>query len=61
MGTDENAIYNTAHKMLASEDAYKQMANAVSPYGDGNASARIRFLLMNHLGISTPPETMWTF
>lgn len=48
VGTDEEAIYETAHRLLTDEAAYRQMAEAVNPYGDGKAAARIaRWLLYN--------------
>ena len=41
VGTDENTVYDTAHRLLADKDAYDVMANSVNPYGDGVASNRI--------------------
>lgn len=40
-GTRPEAIYAAAAELLTDEKAYKAMAWAVSPYGDGHASARI--------------------
>lgn len=41
VGTEEEAVYHAAYDVLHNEDAYKSMANAVNPYGDGFASRRI--------------------
>lgn len=40
-GIDENSIYNMANEIISNTEVYKQMANAVNPYGDGKASERI--------------------
>ena len=41
VGTDENVIFNVAHKLLTDEIMYREMSKASNPYGDGNASRRI--------------------
>ncbi|MFP4501968.1 MAG: non-hydrolyzing UDP-N-acetylglucosamine 2-epimerase [Candidatus Hydrogenedentota bacterium] len=41
VGTDYNAITTGVQRLLGDANAYAAMANAVSPYGDGKASARI--------------------
>lgn len=41
VGVDENTIFNEAEVLLTDIDAYKRMARAVNPYGDGQASLRI--------------------
>lgn len=41
IGTDENKIYSETKKLLVNKNAYQSMANAVNPYGDGNASKYI--------------------
>lgn len=41
VGTHKEDIVNNVTELLTSEPAYKQMANAVNPYGDGTAAARI--------------------
>jgi UDP-N-acetylglucosamine 2-epimerase (non-hydrolysing) len=41
VGTDRGRIVETAGRLLSSDEAYRRMANAVSPYGDGKASERI--------------------
>lgn len=42
VGTDSGIVYGEASKLLSDTTAYHAMAKAVSPYGDGNAAARIR-------------------
>lgn len=41
VGTDADAIATAALELLNSSDAYKAMAQAVNPFGDGKASQRI--------------------
>ena len=41
VGTDEDAVYEAAYELLTDEAAYRKMAEAVNPYGDGLASQRI--------------------
>ncbi|MBR2518784.1 MAG: UDP-N-acetylglucosamine 2-epimerase (non-hydrolyzing) [Selenomonadaceae bacterium] len=53
IGTDRDAVYSTAKNLLTDAAAYKAMAEARSPYGDGHAAERIvRALLWRH-GFST--------
>lgn len=52
VGTDEETIYETAHRLLTDESAYRQMAEAVNPYGDGRAAARIVGWLRRRAGLS---------
>lgn len=52
VGTDEETIYETAHRLLTDEAAYRQMAEAVNPYGDGRAAARIVGWLRCRAGLS---------
>lgn len=52
VGTDEEAIYETAHRLLTDEVAYRQMAEAVNPYGDGKAAARIAGWLLYNAGLA---------
>jgi UDP-N-acetylglucosamine 2-epimerase len=59
VGTDEEAIFGAACKLLSDEAAYAQMANAVSPYGDGRAAERIRYVLFSRMGIESPEVPMW--
>jgi UDP-N-acetylglucosamine 2-epimerase (non-hydrolysing) len=41
VGTDEEKIYAETKQLLADPNYYNEMANAVNPYGDGKAAARI--------------------
>lgn len=41
VGTDEDAIYEEAKKLLSDEKEYEKMSKASNPYGDGHASERI--------------------
>lgn len=50
VGPDANAIVRETERLLYDEDAYRQMANAVSPYGDGRAAERIVQILLGRLG-----------
>jgi hypothetical protein len=45
---------------LTDPAAHREMANAVSPYGDGRASQRIRSVVFDRLGVPTSKEDMWT-
>ncbi|MBC8065453.1 MAG: UDP-N-acetylglucosamine 2-epimerase (non-hydrolyzing) [Chlorobia bacterium] len=60
VGTEENRIYTEAHVLLSNDHAHRMMAQAVSPYGDGKASARIRYIVLQRLGIDSPEVPMWT-
>jgi len=59
VGTDRNRIVAEATNLLGDSAAYGKMAQAVSPYGDGNAAKRIRYVVAKELGVSTPLEPMW--
>jgi len=59
VGTDEERIFQEGSRLLGDETAYKAMANAVSPYGDGKASERVRFLVLKALGVTTQEVKMW--
>ncbi|ADL69982.1 UDP-N-acetylglucosamine 2-epimerase [Thermoanaerobacterium thermosaccharolyticum DSM 571] len=41
IGTDFDRVYSEAKLLLTDKNEYDRMANAVNPYGDGNASRRI--------------------
>jgi len=41
VGTDTRSIIESTARLLTDADAYTRMANAVNPYGDGRACARI--------------------
>lgn len=52
VGTDEARIYETAHRLLTDEAAYRQMAEAVNPYGDGHAAECIVAWLLHRAGLA---------
>lgn len=45
VGTDEETIYQNFKELLEDEDAYKKMAHACNPYGDGKSCIRIADIL----------------
>jgi UDP-N-acetylglucosamine 2-epimerase len=59
VGTNTERILEEGRALLGDPAAFKAMANAVSPYGDGKASERIRYLVLNSLGVDTPEVPMW--
>lgn len=59
VGTDEATILAEAVKLLSNKSAYKAMAHAVSPYGDGLAAQRIVCVLMQHFGLPAQVVPMW--
>ena len=57
MGTDTAAVAGELVALLTDPIRYKAMANAVNPYGDGQAAARIVDHLEFRFGLrSTPPK-----
>src|SRR5699024_1850919 len=48
VGTNEDDIYNAANELLSNEEAYKKMAQATNPYGDGEASRRIADVIVEY-------------
>lgn len=61
VGTDEQLIIDRAVQLLTDERAYRAMAQAVNPYGDGNAAPRSVAAIEAFLGVGeflpdfTPP------
>ena len=55
-GTSEEKIVETANKLIRNSKAYEKMANAVNPYGDGNACRRITDAILWKFGIGNRPE-----
>ncbi|WAC66498.1 UDP-N-acetylglucosamine 2-epimerase (non-hydrolyzing) [Agrococcus sp. SL85] len=51
VGTDRERIEFEAHHLLTDKKAYKAMANAVNPYGDGRAAARSVAAIAALLGV----------
>jgi UDP-N-acetylglucosamine 2-epimerase (non-hydrolysing) len=60
VGSDEEAVLADARRLLTDPAEHARMAQAVSPYGDGLAAARVRYLTLRRLGIETPEVPMWT-
>jgi UDP-N-acetylglucosamine 2-epimerase len=57
IGTDEERVYSETMRLLTEPTAYTHMAEAVNPYGDGQAARRIIEAILYHAGhIHTPPE-----
>lgn len=52
VGTERRAIFGTASRLLADDAAYERMARAMNPYGDGQASARIRDIILQYLSLN---------
>lgn len=56
-GVSKDNIVRLAKQLLDDPAAYQSMAQAVNPYGDGNACARIADAILYHFGVSeTAPE-----
>lgn len=51
-GVDKNVIIRLANELLDDENAYKEMAQAANPYGDGEASRRICEALLYEFGLA---------
>lgn len=49
-GTDKDNIIALLEELIDDKDQYNKMANAVNPYGDGNASQRIVESLLYYFG-----------
>lgn len=47
VGTDEDIIYRNFTELLDNPEAYRRMAHAANPYGDGHACQRIADILEN--------------
>ncbi len=54
-GVEEDAIYNMASRLIRDRAAYAAMAQAVNPYGDGNACHRIADAVLWHFGRGDRP------
>ena len=49
VGTNPHQIFTSASELLTNADAYQQMATAINPFGDGQASTRIVKIVKNYL------------
>jgi len=56
VGTDPSKIVGTASELLSDIAAYRRMAEAINPYGDGHACERILQALEFMAGRATSPE-----
>ena len=56
VGTDEDVIAGTVGRLLTDPAAYAAMANAVNPYGDGQAAQRAVAALAHHFHLGPPPD-----
>jgi UDP-N-acetylglucosamine 2-epimerase (non-hydrolysing) len=56
VGTDADRIVEQVHGLLTSPRAYEDMANAVNPYGDGQAAPRTVAAIEYLLGLGPRPE-----
>jgi UDP-N-acetylglucosamine 2-epimerase (non-hydrolysing) len=52
VGTGYHEILAAAGELLEDRQAYLRMAHAVNPYGDGQASRRIRGALRHYFGLT---------
>ncbi len=59
VGVDRADIVSFASQLLDDERLYKSMAQAVNPYGDGNACGRITDDLLFHFGFASIPAPDW--
>ena len=55
IGTDRRKVAHEVNRLLADEEAYRRMANAVNPYGDGLAGGRIVQAINSYFGRGPAP------
>jgi UDP-N-acetylglucosamine 2-epimerase (non-hydrolysing) len=53
VGTSPTEITAAASQLLSDTGAYKAMANAINPFGDGRSAERILEIVQNHFGLDT--------
>jgi UDP-N-acetylglucosamine 2-epimerase (non-hydrolysing) len=56
VGTNQNLITKSVLELLRDPDAYEVMANAVNPYGDGQATRRTTAAIRHYFGVGPPPD-----
>ena len=56
VGTNADRIVDQVGSLLSSEQAYKKMANAVNPYGDGHAARRTVDAIAHQCGLGPRPQ-----
>jgi UDP-N-acetylglucosamine 2-epimerase (non-hydrolysing) len=52
VGTESKDIFVAASELLSNSTTYEAMANAVNPFGDGQAAERILQIVQNYLSIA---------
>ncbi|MDD6382760.1 non-hydrolyzing UDP-N-acetylglucosamine 2-epimerase [Mitsuokella sp.] len=52
IGTDRERVYAEAKTLLTDKKEYARMAEAVNPYGDGQAARRIIHAILYHYGLA---------
>lgn len=52
VGLNEEKIFGAAHRLLTDRRAYRAMANATNPYGDGHAARRTVHVIRHFFGYS---------
>lgn len=52
LGLDEDRIVRAAHRLLVDPKAYRAMAGATNPYGDGKASLRTVGIIKHYFGLA---------
>ncbi|MEH1837562.1 MAG: UDP-N-acetylglucosamine 2-epimerase (non-hydrolyzing) [Nostoc sp.] len=57
VGTTSENIFAAAAELLSDPDAYRAMANAINPFGDGHAAERILQIVQKYLGLSLEAST----
>ena len=55
-GVEEEQILSMANTLLRDAEAYRKMAHAVNPYGDGFAASRITQAILHHFGKGQRPQ-----
>ena len=56
VGTDEDLIVDSVAQLLTDDAAYKEMAHAANPYGDGLAAGRIADAIAHYFGTGERPD-----
>jgi UDP-N-acetylglucosamine 2-epimerase (non-hydrolysing) len=56
VGVEKRGIVAAAARLLCDGRAYRRMAQAASPYGDGKAASRIRQAILDHFGLGPRPR-----
>lgn len=57
VGTDRDRVYQVTKRLLTNKQEYDEMANAVNPYGDGQAAGRIVKAILYSAGrLNTAPN-----